>query len=344
MIAAASALAPHSSGMQLWVVCAIAFVAMLAVALYVLLAPMAKRQRVDKQARLDEVHRYRVLGAYGGVGLEELEPGTPAESALTTKALAMVDKAVRARGQHNRIVFELERAGMRMRPEEWAGLQLAITVGLAAVVAFLVGPFGVPIGGLVGWAACRFYIRRRTRKRLEAFQTQLPDALQMLAGALRTGFALNQALGTVVREGIEPVSSEFGRALHEVRLGANLEDALDDVVDRMKSYDMGLVVMAIRTAREVGGNLAEVLQTTVHTMRERVELHGQVRVLSAEGRFSAKVLVALPILMAVYLLLFKKAYLKPLYTTGTGVALLVGGVLLLIAGVFWLSRLTKIEV
>jgi tight adherence protein B len=102
--------------------------------------------------------------------------------------------------------------------------------------------------------------------------------------------------------------------------------------------------MAIRTAREVGGNLAEVLQTTVHTMRERVELHGQVRVLSAEGRFSAKVLVALPILMAVYLLLFKKAYLTPLYTTGTGVALLVGGVLLLIAGVFWLSRLTKIEV
>jgi len=112
----------------------------------------------------------------------------------------------------------------------------------------------------------------------------------------------------------------------------------------MNSYDMGLVVMAIRTAREVGGNLAEVLQTTVGTMRERVQLHGQVRVLTAEGRFSAKVLVALPLLMAVYLLLFKKDYLRPLYTTGTGVALLCTGVLLLVGGTFWLHRLTKIEV
>jgi tight adherence protein B len=330
--------------MPLWAVCAIAFVAMLVVALYVLLAPMAKRQRVDKQARLDEVHRYRVLGAYSGIGIDDQVTTGPNESALTAKALAVVDKAVRARGQHNRILFELERAGMRMRPEEWAGMQLAITVGLAVVVAFLIGPFGVPVGGLAGWAACRLYIRRRTNKRLAEFQSQLPDALQMLAGALRTGFALNQALGTVVREGIEPISSEFGRALHEVRLGANLEDALDSVVDRMKSYDMGLVVMAIRTAREVGGNLAEVLQTTVATMRERVELYGQVRVLSAEGRFSAKVLVALPILLAAYLLVFKKDYLKPLYTSPVGITIIVCGVLMVIGGSFWLNRLTKIEV
>ncbi len=102
------------------------------VALYVLLAPMGKKQRVDKQARLDEVYRYRVLGAYSGLGVE-IVPESHAESALTTKALAVVDKAVRARGQHNRIVFELERAGMRMRPEEWAALQLAITVGVAAL-------------------------------------------------------------------------------------------------------------------------------------------------------------------------------------------------------------------
>lgn len=341
MIAAAST--TQTSGLPLWLVCTIAFVAMLFVGLYVLLAPMSKRQRVDKQARIDEVHRYRVLGAYSGI-VDESVVASPTESALTTKALAVVDRAVRARGQHNRLLFELERAGMRMRPEEWAALQLAITVGAAALAAFVIGPVGLVIGGVLGWLGCRFFIRRRTSKRLDDFQTQLPDALQMLAGALRTGFALNQALGTVVREGIEPISSEFGRALHEVRLGANLEDALDDVVDRMKSYDLGLVVMAIRTAREVGGNLAEVLQTTVHTMRERVELQGQVRVLSAEGRFSAKVLASLPLLMAAYLLAFKRSYIAPLYTTGAGIALLVGGAFLLVVGMFWLSRLTKIEV
>jgi tight adherence protein B len=339
MIAAA---ASGSAGMPLWLVCAIAFVAMLAVVLFVLLAPLSKRQRVDKQARIDEVYRYRVLGAYSGLGVEVV-PESQAESALATKALAVVDRAVRARGQHNRIVFELERAGMRMRPEEWAAIQLAVTVGVAALGAFLLGPLGLLLG-VAGWFGCRFYIRRRTTKRIEAFTSQLPDALQLLAGALRTGFALNQAMTTVVREGIEPVSSEFGRALHEVRLGATLEDALDDVVERMRSYDMGLVVMAIRTAREVGGNLAEVLHTTMLTMRERVELHGQVRVLTAEGRFSAKVLASLPLLMALYLFFFKRAYLHPLYTTGAGIAMLCGGVVLLAAGMFWLSRLTKIEV
>jgi Flp pilus assembly protein TadB len=339
MIAAA---ASGSSGMPLWLVCAVAFLAMLAVALYVLLAPTAKKQRVDKQARLDEVYRYRVLGAYSGLGVEVV-PESQVESALTTKALAVVDRAVRARGQHNRIVFELERAGMRMRPEEWAAIQLAIAVGVAALGAFLLGPLGL-LFGVLGWLGCRYYIRRRTSKRIAAFTAQLPDALQLLAGALRTGFALNQALGTVVREGIEPVSSEFGRALHEIRLGATLEDALDDIVERMHSYDMSLVVMAIRTAREVGGNLAEVLTTTMLTMRERVQLYGQVRVLTAEGRFSAKVLAALPLLMAAYLLVFKKEYLRPLYTTGAGIVMLIGGVVLLIGGMFWLSRLTKIEV
>ena len=199
-----------------------------------------------------------------------------------------------------------------MRPEEWAAIQLLVPVGAARARA---RSCSAPIGAgrrrrarLASAAGCSSAVK--TSRRRTAFEAQLPDALQLLAGALRTGFGLNQAIGTVVREGIDPVSTEFGRALQEVRLGANLEDALDGVADRMQSYDMQLVVMAIRTAREVGGNLAEVLQTTVATMRERVQLRGQVRTLTAEGRFSAKVLVALPLLMAGYLLVFKRDYLR----------------------------------
>ena len=324
MIAAAST--TQTSGLPLWLVCTIAFVAMLFVGLYVLLAPMSKRQRVDKQARIDEVHRYRVLGAYSGI-VDESVVASPTESALTTKALAVVDRAVRARGQHNRLLFELERAGMRMRPEEWAALQLAITVG-ARRARRLRDRAGRPGDR---WCAglARLPVLHPAADDASAWTTSrrsLPDALQMLAGALRTGFALNQALGTVVREGIEPISSEFGRALHEVRLGANLEDALDDVVDRMKSYDMGLVVMAIRTAREVGGNLAEVLQTTVHTMRERVELQragqrAQRRRAASRPRCSSRCRCSWPPTCCVQ----AKLHLRPLYTTGAGIALLVGG-------------------
>jgi tight adherence protein B len=176
------------------------------------------------------------------------------------------------------------------------------------------------------------------------FEAQLADALHLLASSLRAGLTLNSAIATLVREGLEPVSTEFGRAVHEVRLGTTLEDALDGIVRRTDSADMALVVVALRTAREVGGNLAEVLQTTAATMRERAEVRGQVRTLSAEGRFSAKVLVALPLLMAVYLFVFRRTYIAPLYSSGTGIMLLVVGVVLLAVGAFWLSRLTKIEV
>jgi tight adherence protein B len=203
---------------------------------------------------------------------------------------------------------------------------------------------GLPPGGALGWIGCRVFLALKIKKRAAAFEAALPDALQLIAGALRSGFALNQSIGAVVREGIEPIAGEFGRALHEVRIGAELVDALDATAKRMNSYDLELVVMCIRTSREVGGNLAEALQTTVHTMRERVALKGQVRVLSAEGRLAAKVLTALPILLAAYFYVIRRDYLSVLYTTGVGFAILIVGIVLLLVGSFWLSRLTKIEV
>jgi tight adherence protein B len=161
---------------------------------------------------------------------------------------------------------------------------------------------------------------------------------------MRAGFTLSQSIGTVAREGNEPIAGEFSRVLTEVRLGSDLEVALDALAIRLRSFDMSLVVMAIRTAREVGGNLAEVLLTTANTMRERVQLNRQVQVLSAEGRLSAKVLIGLPIFLAIYLLTFKRGYLNPLGTTGPGVAMLIGGLLLLAIGTFWLNRIVRIEV
>ena len=338
MIAAAQS----TSGLPLWAVCAVAFVAMLGIALVALLAPLARKQRSAKQVRLDEVFRYRVLGAY-----DDTAPSAQVsehESAVAERALSVMDRLVRARGHREKILDELERAGLRMRPEEWAAIQLLTPLALLVVTGFLLGVIGIPVGAAVGWFGCRLFLRIKTSRRRAAFEAQLPDALQLLAGALRTGFGLNQAIGTVVREGLDPVSTEFGRTLQEVRLGATMEDALDGLADRMESYDMRLVVMAIRTAREVGGNLAEVLQTTVATMRERVQLRGEVQTLTAEGRLSAKVLISLPILMSLYLLLFKKAYLVPMYTTVAGVVMLVLGSVLLIVGTAWLTRLTKIEV
>jgi len=260
-------------------------------------------------------------------------------------ALSLVDKSVRARGQRDRIVDELDRSGLRMRPEEWAVVQLIVIVFAAAVITVLVhSPIGLVLGAVLGWVGSRVFIRTRISRRAAAFEDQLPDMLQLIAGSLRSGFSLSQALGGVVREGTEPTASELARALTEVRLGSELEDALEGVASRMRCDDLRWVVMAVRISREVGGNLAEVLENTVTTMRERAQLRGLVKVLSAEGRISAKILIALPILLTAYLATFKRGYLDPLFSTGIGIGMLAVGCALLVLGSFWLSRLVKIEV
>jgi tight adherence protein B len=268
----------------------------------------------------------------------------PSPTVVAQRALDMADQALRSRGRRTDVVSELEGAGLRMRPEEWAIVHLSICAATAAGL-YLVGGslWWIPVGAVLGWFGGRTYLRLRRSRRETAFQTQIPETLQLVAGSLQAGFSLGQSLTTVVREGTEPTASEFSRALTEAKLGASLEDALDGVAERMRCQDLEWVVMAIRVSREVGGNLAEVIQTTVVTMRARAELRGLVRTLSAEGRLSAWVLEALPFGIAGYLLLTKPDYLAPLVHSGLGWAMLAAGVSMLAMGMFWISRLVKVE-
>jgi Flp pilus assembly protein TadB len=162
-------------------------------------------------------------------------------------------------------------------------------------------------------------------------------------GSMRSGFSLPQALDSLVRESPDPVATEFGRALAEHRLGADVSDALERLAHRTRSEDLGWAVMAVRIQREVGGNLAEVLQTTVDTMRERGRLRRHVRSLSAEGRLSAWVLIGLPIALGMFMFFFRPGYMAPLVTNPFGVIMLIGGGLLFVIGIFWMSRVVKVE-
>ena len=197
---------------------------------------------------------------------------------------------------------------------------------------------------LIGLAAPWWWLRRKHAKRQGAFNAQLAETLTLMSGGLSAGLSLPQAVDTVVREGQEPMAGELRRALVEQRLGVTIEDALDGVGDRMDSQDFNWVVMAVRIQREVGGNLAELLTTVSETLREREYLRRQVRVLSAEGRFSGYVLSALPPIMFVYMLFVRPDFVRPLYTTGTGFVLVGAAVVLLAIGQFVMTKLTKIEV
>ena len=268
------------------------------------------------------------------------------DSAVARSAVEFADRVVKNRDFDAVLGRRLEAAAIPLKSSEWLLIHVGVTVALSLALFLISGGailptlLGLVVGGIIPW----LYLAIKKSKREKAFLAAMPDTLQLLAGSLQAGYSLPQALDTVVREGQEPVVTEFNRALVESRLGVPVEDALDGISDRMESKDFLWVVMAIRIQREVGGNLAEVLTTVSGTLRERERLRRQVQTLSAEGKLSAYILGALPPLFVVYLIFARPDYLAVLYTDPAGIVFSVAGVLLLAVGSFWMSKVVKVEV
>jgi tight adherence protein B len=261
-------------------------------------------------------------------------------------AMGLADDLVRKQGLEEVLAKRLDAGGIPLKPAEWLIMHLGIALLLPlfvllisnvnialTIVAFLLGVLG-PLG----------YLAVKSGLRTRKFLSQLPDTLQLLSGSLSAGYSLPQGLDAVTRQGAPPMADELRKALVEARLGAPVEDALDDVAERMGSKDFAWVVMAIRIQRQVGGNLAEVLANTAATLRERERLRRQVRVLSAEGRLSAYILFGLPVFFSLYLLAARPGYLKPLIDDKIGWVLLGGMAILLVTGAFWLRKVVKVDV
>jgi tight adherence protein B len=280
-------------------------------------------------------------------------PGAAAEQQAKTEGepLAQAKEAAaqvlrRNQSLDARITHRLEGAGSDLKSSEWLLLQIGILV-IAGAVGLLIGQGNVVVGlifmvlGIIGpW----FYLGFRKSRRRKKFNAALPDTLQLMSGSLAAGLSLAQSIDTIVREGTEPVATEFKRVLVETRLGVPLEVALEGVAERFDSKDFAWVVMAINIQRQVGGNLAELLDTVAATMREREYLRRQVASLSAEGRLSAMVLSVLPPGFLLYLMVAQRDYVMPLFTDVRGLAMLIGATLWLLVGIFWMSKLVKVEV
>lgn len=243
-----------------------------------------------------------------------------------------------------RIAKRLEAAGSVLKPAEWLLIHGGIVMAFGFVGLLMVGPIGMFVFLALGVVLPWVFLGFKRSRRLKAFDASLADTLQLMAGGLSAGLSLAQSVDTIVKEGNEPVCSEFKRVLVETRLGVNLEDAMDGVAERMQSKDFSWVVMAIRIQREVGGNLAELLLTVAATLRERQYLRRQVATLSAEGRLSAWILGCLPPVFTGYLLLTKGDYVKPMFTEPLGILMMAGAGVLLSVGVIWMAKVVKVEV
>jgi tight adherence protein B len=173
---------------------------------------------------------------------------------------------------------------------------------------------------------------------------QLPDVLTIMASSLRAGHSFMQALDTVAREIPQPAAVEFQRVVAEIRLGRPTDDALEALATRVGSADFRWAVLAVNIQREVGGNLAEILDNVADTLRERAMIRRQIRVLTAEGRLSAWVLAGLPVAIAIYMFIVNPDYIGLLFTHPIGLFMLGGAILLLIAGIIWMRKIVDIDV
>jgi tight adherence protein B len=243
-----------------------------------------------------------------------------------------------------RVAKRLAGAGSSLTVAEWVLLHAAIAVGTATVFFFMLSGAMAFLGLLLGLVLPWIYLKKRHSRRLNAFNGQLAETLGLMAGGLQAGLSLPQAVDTVVREGIEPMAGELRRALVEQRLGVDITDGLEAVGERMESDDFGWVVMAIRIQREIGGNLAEILNTVADTLREREYLRRQVKALSAEGRLSGYILTGMPPFVMVYLSFANRQYIEVLWSTAIGwVILSIAGVMLVMGGMA-MSKMAKVEV
>jgi tight adherence protein B len=267
-------------------------------------------------------------------------------SAIARSAVELAGRVVARPKVESALAARLDSAGLLLKPAEWTLIQIGSGLFGALLLLLLSGGgiLATLLGLALGLVGPQLYLVFQRSRREDAFLAQLPETLQLMAGSLSVGYSLSQAVDTVVREGSQPVSGEFNRALVQTRLGMPVEDALEAVASRFRTNDMNWAVMAIRIQREVGGNLSEVLTNVAGTLRERERLHRQVKVLSAEGRLSAWILGAMPVVFTLYLVLVRPEYLQPLYTTTLGWLLIVMACILFLAGVLWLRKVVKVQV
>jgi tight adherence protein B len=251
----------------------------------------------------------------------------------------------RSGGFSDQLDLQLEAAGVSMRSGEFV-----VTSVIAAVIGAVVGAavlqsliLGLVVAAIAG-AAPTIALRVALRRREEKLREQLPDVLTIMASSLRAGHSFLQALDTVAKEINQPAATEFQRVVSEIRLGRPADDALSALSERVGSPDFRWAVLAVNIQREVGGNLAEILDTVADTLRERATMRRQVRVLTSEGRLSAWVLGLMPFAIGLYMFAVNPSYIGLLFNTRVGLIMLIVAGCLLVIGAYWMKKIVDIDV
>jgi tight adherence protein B len=308
----------------------------------------------------------------GGITLDRLEryaastraavPGQKAEGlaelVAQSAAFANLNKAVEKRDFGANLLRELGAADLKLKPAEYVAIWFGAIVGLP-IVFFIVGfvfpslqsPLMLILAVALGFLLPRFWLGRRKASRLNAFNKMLPDTITLIANALRAGSSFLQAIELVVREARPPITTEFGRVIREVNLGLPFDTALENMVRRVRSDDFELMATAISIQHQVGGNLAEILDSIAFTIRERIRIKGEIRTLTAQQRLSGYVVGFLPIGLAGFLFIAAPGFMSPMFDNPpeilglpAGVVILMLGGFMMFLGFMFIRKIVDIEV
>ncbi|MGZ6967720.1 MAG: type II secretion system F family protein [Acidimicrobiia bacterium] len=263
-------------------------------------------------------------------------------SSLGAKAAELAERALQRSDRERLLNTALDRADIDMRAPEFAVLVLSTAVAAGFVGMILGGILLAVVAFAIAVASFAATVNVKATRRRKAFEEQLPDSLALIAGGLRAGHSLPQAVDALAQESEAPTCDEFRRVLFETQLGHSLPVALRSLAERIRSEDFEWVVQAIEIQQDVGGDLAAVLDNVTRTIRDRNRVSRQIDTLTAEGRLSAIILFCLPVGMFIFMKVSNPAYFDELTNTLAGNVMLIGGCALLVVGGLWLRRIIRL--
>jgi tight adherence protein B len=279
--------------------------------------------------------------------LEDERPAPERSEAGGSIVTEWLNRRVASSSMGDRIARELARADLKFKVAEYFAL-IFISIVATGFVAWLLQPniISATIGAVIGLFIPRFYVKRQQTVRLNKFSDQLGDMLNLMVNGLRAGYSTMQAMEAVSRELPTPISDEFHRVVQEMQIGIPMEKALDNLLRRIPSEDLDFVITAINVQREVGGNLSEILDTISFTIRERVRIKGEIRVMTAQVRTSATVLSLIPVFLTLALWFISPEYIGSFFDRGPlcGWLAVVTVIGMIVSGYFVMMKIADIEV
>ncbi|WP_309865915.1 type II secretion system F family protein [Bacillus sp. SLBN-46] len=256
-----------------------------------------------------------------------------------------VQKKVLSKEKNNRLEIKIAQAGLPLKPEEYILFQWILTILIGGVFYLVMDNWiFLPIGSVIGFLMPKWYIKKKQRERVTKFNEGLADMITTIVGSLRAGFSFPQALKSVAEEASSPIKEEMEYVLKEMQYGKGIEDALNDLNERMPSEDLDLMIQAILIQRQVGGNLATVLDKIIETIRDRTKIQRQITTLTAQGKLSGYVIALLPVILGFLLYLIQPDYIGGLFRHPIGLAMVGAGVISGIIGFILIKKITTIEV